>query len=202
MIISFNQSPESYLRLSESAFEKGDLVKALQYCEKSVEGMRSAQLFLAEIYLKMHRGKEAMDVLLQALAHGTDDKSKAFDLMAKATTASGKLYDSLFYVMGKAQMEGDDETLDAMDDIMDDLMDSFSDEERKPKLFLVGKEEKKRNHARETEQAMFYFSSDRFEEAAAIAAGVPESSDAYEDAQDILLRSEVRMGKTAEAESR
>lgn len=198
MIINFDQTPESYFRLSENALGKGELIKALQYCEKALEGKRTAEyrLTLAEIFLKMRRNREAMDAALSVLAQGSEHKAEVFDLMAKATTADGKLYDSLFYVMGKAELEGDDDTLDAMDEVVDDLMGSFS--EPKKRLFLVGKEEKK-NYAREMDKAAFFFSAEQFERAKETALGIPEGSDLYEDAQNIVLRSETRMGDLSSA---
>ena len=198
MIINFDQTPESYFRLSENALGRGELIKALQYCEKALEGKRTAEyrLTLADIYLKMGRYREAMDAALSVLAQGTDQKTEAFDVMARATTAAGKLYDSLFYVMGKAELEGDDDTLDAMDEVVDDLMGSFS--EPKNRLFLVGKEEKK-NFAREMDKATFLFSAEQFEQAREVALGIPEGSDLYEDAQDIVLRSETRSGNLSAA---
>lgn len=201
MIINFDQTPDGFLRLSESALEKGELVKALRYCEKALEGKRAARLLLADIYLRMGRTKDAMDAALFALAQGTDQKAEAFDIMAKATTAAGKLYDSIFYVMGKAQIEGDEDTLDAMDEVMDDLVGSFSEPKPKPKLFLVGKE-RMINYAREMDRAMFLFTSDQYDKAKEIALSVPESDELFEDAQDMILRCEVRLGdKTAAAQT-
>ncbi len=201
MIINFDQTPEEFYRLSENALGKGEWVKALQYCEKALDGKRSAEyrLSLAEIFLKMGRYREAMDAALLAIAQGSDRKPEAFDVMAKATTATGKLYDSLFYVMGKAQMEGDDDTLDAMDEVMDDLMGSFSEPPKnKPNLFLVGKKEKK-NLSREMDKAMFFFSSEQYEKAKEAALSIPEESDLFEDAQDIVLRAEARLGDLVSA---
>ena len=201
MIISFDQTPEDFYRLSENALGKGEWVKALQYCEKALDGKRSAEyrLSLAEIFLKMGRYREAMDAALSAIAQGSDLKAEAFDVMAKATTATGKLYDSLFYVMGKAQMEGDDDTLDAMDEVMDDLMGSFSEPPKtKPNLFLVGKKEKK-NLSREMDKAMFFFSSEQYEKAKEAALSIPADSDLFEDAQDLVLRAEARLGDVVSA---
>jgi len=196
MIISFDQSPEDFFRLSQAALDKGDLKKALVYCNKATEGKGSAEykLALADIYLRMGRYNEAMDAALEVISAGGEGKSAAYEIMARAAGALGKLYEAVYYITRKARLDGDDAALDAMDEMMEEMGDAFSDEPSpKSNLFLVGKEPKK-DHSVTLDRALHYMHMGDYKRALLIASEVESDSPCYDDALDIQLKCLVKMG--------
>lgn len=200
MIISFNQTPEDFFRLSQNAFEKGELVKALHYAEKAIAGKRTAEyrLHLADIYIKMGRYREAMDEALSLIAAGGAYKSEAYEIMADATNAEGRFYESIYYVSEKARMDGDDSVLDAMDEVAEEMNAYFGEEPKRAKLFLVGKDDRKK-HFQSLQRAIYYLGSDRYDQALAAAEEIPADSSLFAPVQDVILRCKVHLGKKEEA---
>ncbi|MBP5404338.1 MAG: hypothetical protein J6Y74_00050 [Clostridia bacterium] len=197
MIISFEQSPESFYKLALAALDRGELRQALVYCENAVNGKGNVEykLTLADIYLRMGRQYEAMDVALGVIASGSEGKSEAYDLMARATGVTGKLYESVYYVTEKARLDGDEDALDAMDEMMEEMASGFESEPKpkKGELFLVGKEPEK-DYAEEIDRALGLMRVREYDRALEILLQVKPTSEYYPEAMDFALRCYVKKG--------
>ena len=198
MIISFEQTPEEFYRLAQIAREKGDLVKALDYCERAINGKGSDayKLTLADILFRMGRYYDALDVALELLSANTDKKSELYELLARLTGVTGKVYESVYYFTAKARLDGDDAALDALDEMMEDVSE-FMDRPRREEngLFLIGNEPPK-DYTEELERASQLMHAGEYEEALLVVAEVEPTSEYYQDALDITLKCYVKMGRT------
>ena len=123
MIIKFDQTPEEYFRLSRAAYNRGEYDRAFLYGVKALRGKGCVEykVSCAEILLAMGRYADAASIALDALCHGRGFRAKLYDTLASAASGMGAFYDALHYVAKKAQYEGDDDTLDAMDEVMQEL---------------------------------------------------------------------------------
>ena len=187
MIISFDRSPEAFYRLACTALEKDDLGIASVYCERAIggKGLVEYKMTLADIYLRMGRKADAMDVAVDVLCHSRGEKkAEAYELMARASNALGKSFESLYYLTKRAQMEGEEAAIDVMGELVDEMMIDLPDEPERH-LYLVGGEP---DHRHMVERAVFCMQTGDLEHAIEEAARVPEKSDYYEDAMDIILR--------------
>ncbi len=197
MIISFEQSPESFYKLALAALDRGELRQALVYCENAVNGKGNAEyrLTLADIYLRMGRQYEAMDVALSVICSGNEGKSAAYELMARATGGAGKLYESVYYITKKARLDGDEDALDAMDEMMEEMASGFDAPPTSGGngLFLVGKEPEK-DHAETLDRALGLVRVREYDKALDLLSEVKPSSEYYPEAMDIALRCYVRKG--------
>ena len=194
MIIKFDRSPEEFYRLSRTAFEEGALERALSYSEKALRGKGSTEykVSLAEIFLSMERYYEAMDVALDALCHGKGLRSEIYDVMIRALSETGRIYESVYYVTRKARLEGDDEALDAMDEMMEDWMNEGTELPAEEGLFLVG--EKKKTAPYDLAQAAMHLHHGNYDEATQLLRGIDPGSKQYDDAQKMMLRALARSG--------
>jgi len=190
MIIKFDQSPEDYFRLSRSAYERGELDRALIYAEKAVRGKGTTEyrLSLAEIFLSMERFSEAADTLIEAMLFGKGRREELYDLMSRATGGMGRFYESLYYIAKKAHLEGDDAALDAMDEVMQEMISAEEGKPLSPKenFFIVGKEVK--DPSSELARASFALHQGDAERALSLASKVSKDSEYYPDAQQICLK--------------
>jgi len=200
MIISFEQTPEDFYRLSLAALEKGELEKALNYCEKAINGKGSNEykMTLADIFLRMGRYFDAMDVAIEVLCAGGEEKGDAYDVLSRATGATGKVYESIYYITKKARLEGDEAALDAMDEMMEEMSSFMESSAPQDRFFVVGQEPKK-DYAAQLDRAVQLMHTGAYEKALALASEVEESSSYYADARDIALKCYVKMGDTDSA---
>ena len=198
MIISFEQSPEGFYRLATLARDKGELGKALSYCERAINGKGSDEykLTLADILFRIGRYYDAMDVALEVLAAGTDRKGELYELLARLTGVTGKVYESVYYITEKARLDGDDAALDAIDEMVEDMSEYMDDRRKENELFIVGQEPPK-DYTEELDRATQMMHAGNYEEAVAIASAVEPASEYYVDAMDITLKCYVKLGRTA-----
>lgn len=198
MIISFEQSPENFYKLALAALDRGELRQALVYCENAVNGKGNAEykLTLADIYLRMGRQYEAMDVALSVICSGSEGKSAAYELMARATGGAGKLYESVYYITKKARLDGDEDALDAMDEMMEEMASGFDAPPTSEGngLFLVGKEPEK-DHRETLDRALGLMRVHEYDKALDLLSEVKPTSEYYPEAMDFALRCYVKMGE-------
>ena len=201
MIINFDQTPEEYYRLSRISFEHKELDRALLYAQKAVRGKGTAEhkLGYAEILFAMERYPETIAVALDVLCHSKALRAETYDLLARTASELGLLYESLHYISKKAHYEGDDDTLDAMDEVMREL---DAEEEEKPKehdnLFVVGKEPSS-DDSTLLMHASYAMSRGEVEQALRKASEIPETSPHYLDARLIRLHALLSMKREEEA---
>lgn len=192
MIISFEQSPEEYFRLSRIAFGEGALDRALFYGEKAIRGKGTTEykLSLAEIFLSMERFSDALDLALEVLTYGRGMRAETYDILARASGELGFFYESLHYIAKKARYEEDDDTLDAMGEVMEEIVSAREKEDEKS-LFLVGKENRMDEQMR-LMSANFALERAEYDEAIRLASAVKEDSEQYLAARTICLRAYLR----------
>ena len=197
MIISFEQTPEEFHRLAVLARNKGELGKALGYCERAISGKGSNEykMTLADILFRMGRHYDAMDVALALIAAG-ERSTEIYELMARLTGVTGKLYESVYYLTEKARQDGDDAALDALDEMMEEMSEYAEPGQKENNLFVVG-EEPPKDYTEELDHALQLMHAGNYEDAVALAFGVKPNSEFYVDAMDIVLKCYVKMGKTA-----
>jgi len=195
MIIKFDRTPEEFYRLSRTAFEEGDLERALKYGEKALRGKGSTEykVSLAEIFLSMGRSADAMDLALDALCRGRGMRVEIYDLLIRATSDLGHLYESVYYIARKARLEGDDEALDAMDEMMEDFVAGIGEPPREADLFVVGREHRE-VRSFDLAQAAFHLHHGRYDEAIALLREVDKDAEQYAEARRMLLRALVKSG--------
>ena len=197
MIIKFDQTPEEYFRLSRAAYKRGEYDRALLYGEKALRGKASVEhkVSCAEILVAMGRYADAANVALDALCHGRGMRTELYDVLASAASGMGAFYDALHYVAKKAQYEGDDDTLDAMDEVMQELEASEVPQEG-PQFFVVGKQEEQKDEEGDynlVNMANFARLRERYDEALDIASKVQKGTPAYVKARLICLRAYMQM---------
>ena len=194
MIINFDRSPEEYYRLSRIALDEGEPDRALTYGLKAARGKGTTEykLSLAEIFLRMERYSEAMDMALEALCYGRGLRSELYDVLARATSGMGDFYDSLHYIALRAQADGDEEALDAMDEMMEEF-ESGAPSAPANDFYVVGK--------KETEQpslslmrATMHLHEGRWREAMETLAEIDEDSEYYLEAMIQKIRAQVTGG--------
>ena len=194
MIIKFDQTPEEYFRLSRAAYNRGEYDRAFLYGVKALRGKGCVEykVSCAEILLAMGRYADAASIALDALCHGRGFRAKLYDTLASAASGMGAFYDALHYVAKKAQYEGDDETLDAMDEVMQELEEEeYNISDEGPNLFLVGEHKSIRMQLEETNlvhTAEFAFARKEYDEAIALASRIESGSVAYIRARLCCLR--------------
>ena len=192
MIIKFDQTPEEYFRLSKLSFGRGEFDRALLYCEKAVRGKGSAEykVFCAEILVSMGRFAEAADVALDVLCYSRGYRAEVFDVLARASSELGHFYESLHYIAKKAHYEGDDDTLDAMDEVMRELGVDEEEKPATPDFFVVGKEKEPPlgGEAMLVARANFALSHGEYDEAIRIASEAQKDSEQYAAAMVVCLR--------------
>ena len=198
MIISFDRSPADFYKLARIALDNGDIKRAAAYCEKAISGKGTMEykLTLADIYLRMGRFSSAMDVALDVICNERGGKSEAYDIMSRATGATGKLFEMVYYITRKARLDGDTAALDAMDEMMDEMASGLT-EAPKQHLFLVGKEPEK-DYSAAMDRAVFYMRTEEYEKAIAEVSEISETSKYYDEALDILLRCTLKLSDTEE----
>ena len=191
MIIKFDRTPDEYFRLSRLSFGRGEPDRALLYAEKAVRGKATTEykVSCAEILVAMGRYAEAVDVCLDALCYGRGLRVEIFDLLARASGELGHFYESLHYIAKKAHYEGDDDTLDVMDEVMQELGTEQEAKPFDPGFFVVGKEKKAAEGDPMTVmRASFALSHGEYAEAIRIASEAQPGSEQYVDAQIVCLR--------------
>ena len=195
MIIKFDRTPEEFYRLSRTAFEEGQLERALTYGEKALRGKGSTEykVSLAEIFLSMGRSADAMDLALDALCRGRGMRIEIYDILIRATSDLGHLYESVYYIARKARLEGDDEALDAMDEMMEDFVSGISEPSREDDLFVVGKE-RRDPRPFDLAQAAYRLHRGQYDEAIALLREVDKESEQYAEARRMMLRAMVKSG--------
>ena len=188
MIIKFDRTPEEYFRLSRIAFEHKELDRALLYGEKAVRGKGTAEykLSYAEILFAMERYPETIDVAFDVLCHAKGMRAETYDLLARTAGELGLLYESLHYISKKARYEGDDDTLDAMDEVIQELGEEEESREE-GNLFVVGKEEKPEENTI-LMRASLSLSHGDADQALVLASEIGESSKYYLEARIIIMR--------------
>ena len=197
MIIKFDQTPEEYFRLSRAAYKRGEYDRALLYGEKALHGKASVEykVSCAEILIAMGRYADAASIALDALCHGRGMRAELYDVLASAASGMGAFYDALHYVAKKAQYEGDDDTLDAMDEVMQELEADEAPREE-PQFFVVGKQEEQKDEEGDynlVNMANFARLRERYDEALDIASKVQKGTPAYVKARLICLRAYMQM---------
>ena len=205
MIIKFDRTPEEYHRLSRAAFEAGELDRALSYGEKALRGKGSTEykVSLAEIFLSMGRSADAMDLAIDALCHGRGMRAEIYDVLIRATGDLGKVYESVYYLARKARLEGDDESLDAMDEMMEEFISGAPDPDEEPDLFVVGG--RKERSSFDLAQAAHLMRRGELGDAVDLLRTVDKGSEDYGRARDMVLSAFVKAGndkaalETAEA---
>ncbi len=192
MIIKFDRTPEEYFSLSRSSLGRAELDQALFYAEKALRGKPSTEykVSYAEILIAMGRYAEAVDVALDALCYGRGMRAELFDVLARASSELGHFYESLHYIAKKAHYEGDDDTLDAMDEVMQELDPEHDEKPDKPDFFIVGKEEQKSAESDPmiVMRANFALSHGEVDEALRIASEATPASEQYLGARIVCLR--------------
>ncbi|HAE88776.1 MAG TPA: hypothetical protein DCG79_02775, partial [Clostridiales bacterium] len=191
MIIKFDQTPEEYFRLSKLAYGRGEFDRALLYAEKAVRGRASAEykIFCAEVLTSMGRFAEASNVALDVLCYSRTFRAEAFDVLARCSGELGHFYESLHYIAKKAHYEGDDDTLDAMDEVMEELSVDGEPPADGPDFFVVGKETPPAaSDATLAMRANFALSHGDADEAIRIASEAQKGSDQYAPAMIVCLR--------------
>ena len=198
MIIKFDQSPEEYFRLSRMALERKELDRAMIYGEKALRGKGTTEykLSLAEIFLSMGRHAEAADLALDALCHGKGMRAEIYDLLARAASEMGLFYESVHYIAKKANYEGDDDALDAMDEVMQEI--TAKEEPEGSPFFVVGKEPK-RDDTVSLMHASFALSRGEMKEAIEAANEIAPDSEHFLAARNVRLRAFVRLKADEEA---
>ena len=201
MIIRFDRTPEEYHRLSQSAFSRGELDRALLYAEDALRGRSCTEykVSYAAILLAMGRYGEASDVVLEALCYGTGMRAELYGLMGKISSELGHFYESLHFWAKKAHYEGDDDTLTAMDEVMEEIDAEREARREERDFFIVGKEEK-REDPENLLRANYAFDHGDYAETIRLAAAEPQDSPRYVEAQVLALRSHLRRKEPTEAE--
>jgi len=200
MIIKFDRTPEEFYRLSRTALEAGRLEQALKYGEKALRGKGSTEykVSLAEIFLSMGRDADAMDLALDALCRGRGMRAEIYDVLIRATSDLGHLYESVYYIARKARLEGDDEALDAMDEMMEDFVSSMSETPQEDDLFLVGKQ-RKEPRSYDLAQAAYRMHQGHYDEAIELLREVEMDSEQYAEARRMMLRAMIKAGNEKDA---
>ena len=197
MIIKFDQTPEEYFRLSKTAFKRGEYDRALLYGEKAVRGKGSAEykVSCAEILIAMGRYVEAANLAMEVLCHGRGMRAEIYEVLANAASGLGQFYEALHYVAKKAHYEGDDDTLDAMDEVMQELDAEEAPSLDGPQFFVVGKQKNKKPQEERTplDMADFAMLRGRYEEAIALASKVERGTPSYVNARLLCLRAYLRI---------
>ena len=191
MIIKFDQTPEEYFRLSKLAYGRGEFDRALLYAQKAVRGKASAEykVFCAEVLASMGRFAEASDVALDVLCYSRSFRAEVFDILARCSGELGHFYESLHYIAKKAHYEGDDDTLDAMDEVMQELGVEGEPIPDGPGFFVVGKEKTPAApDATLVVRANFALSHGEADEAIRIASEAQKGTDQYVPAMIVCLR--------------
>ena len=203
MIIRFDRTPEELYRLSREAFGRGELERALLYGEDAVRGKGSTEYKVsrAEILLSMGRYADAADVALEALCYGAGWRAELYDVLARVSSELGHFYESLHYLAKKAHYEGDDDTLDAMDEVIEELDAEHGMRPVERDFFVVGKEEApKRSDPTVLLRANYALNHGDLSEAIRIASSVEKGSERYVDARMICLRAYLKRKDSALAE--
>lgn len=197
MIIKFEQSPEEYFRLSRSAFGQGAFDRALLYGERALRGKNSAEhkLSLAEILLAMGRYPEAADYALETLCFHRGLRTETYDLLARVSSELGQFFETLQYIAKKAQYEGDEETLDEMDEVMREFEGSGERSDGRD-LYLVG-EKKKPDDGAFLMRANFALGRGEYDDALVFASEVEKDSPNYIDSRVICVRAYMKKKESA-----
>ena len=198
MIINFDRSPEEYYRLSRIALDEGEPDRALTYGLKAARGKGTTEykLSLAEIFLRMGRYPEAMDMALEALCYGRGFRAEIYDVLARATSEMGDFYDSLHYIALKAQVEGDEEALDAMDEMMEEFEADNADPSKD--FYVVGKERKEQAPV-SLMRATMCLHEGKWRDALSLLSEIGEDSEYYGEALIQKIRAYVVGGALDEA---
>ena len=202
MIIKFDRTPEERYRLSREAFARGELDRALLYGEDAVRGKGSQEYKVsrAEILMAMGRYADAADVALDALCFGVGERAEIYEILARAASELGHFYESLHFFAKRAHFEGDEDTLDAMDEVIEEI-DAEQERRRDRDFFVVGKEDKPKS-ADPTLILQANFALDHGDWLGAIryASEVEKGSEHYVEARTICLRAHLKRREKEVAE--
>ncbi len=200
MIISFEQNPTYYQKMAREARDKGDLSRAVKYYYQAISRRHviADKLELADVYSEMRRYHSAMDLCFEVLSEHRNT-SDAYMILSKVSAMMGKYYESYYYISKKYNLDGDDDSADAVNEAIDDIYAAIGDMSRRKHFYVVGKQSPQ-NFQQLLEDAFLAHHSGEHGSAIELAESIKEDSHLYRDALKLRLKANISLKNYAEVE--